>query len=383
MIYLDGNSLGPLQTHVAEKLSNTVAKEWGDGLTSSWNDAGWIDLPAKLGDRIARLIGAGAGEVVIGDSTSVNIFKLACALLAKDTKQRKIVTERDNFPTDIYVLQGLVALFGNRHELILAAQDEIQDLIDDDTALVLLTHVNYRTGQIFDMAALTERAHATGTPIIWDLCHTVGALPVDLRGCSVEYAVGCTYKYLNGGPGAPAFTYISANLIDEFQPIVTGWFSHARQFEFEANYESDDSIKKATVGTPGILGLAALDAALDIWDEVSLDAIRDKSVSLCEEFISLVETAYSSHDLKLVSPRDSAERGSQVSLSHPDGYAVMQALIARGVIGDFRAPDIMRFGFAPLYTRYVDVFDAVEHVRDVLETGEWKKPEFAVRQAVT
>ena len=360
-----------------------MEREWGDGLISSWNDAGWIDLPANLGDRIAVLIGAGAGEVVIGDSTSVNIFKLASVLLAKDTERRKIVTERDNFPTDIYVLQGLVSLFGNRHELILAAQDEIQDLIGDDTALVLLTHVNYRTGQIFDMAALTDRAHATGTPIIWDLCHTVGAMPVDLRGCGAAYAVGCTYKYLNGGPGAPAFTYISANMIDEFQPILTGWFGHARQFEFEPDYEPDNSIKKAMVGTPAILSLAALDAALDIWDEVALTAVRDKSVSLCEEFISLVERLCPAQDLNLVSPRESAERGSQVSFSHPDGYAVMQALIARGVIGDFRAPDIMRFGIAPLYTRYVDVFDAVAHLRDVLETGEWKKPEFRVHQAVT
>lgn len=384
VIYLDGNSLGPLPKGVSEKLAKAVEQDWGHSLISSWNTADWINLPVRIGDRLAPLVGAQPGEMVVGDSTSVNIFKLAAALLERDGKRGKIITERQNFPTDIYILEGLIELFGGKHDLVLAELDDVEDLIDDDTALVVLTQVNYRTGQLFDMASITARAKKHGVPLIWDLCHSAGALPIDLNGCGVDYAVGCSYKYLNGGPGAPAFAYISRDKIDGFRPLMTGWFSHARQFAFEPAYEATDNIRKAAIGTPAVLSLVALDAALDVWDDINMIAVRDKSIALCEAFIALVEERCTGHGLDLASPRDSDRRGSQVSFTHGEnGYAIMQALIARGVIGDFRAPDILRFGFTPLYTRHVDVYDAVEHFVRVLDDEEWRNPKYAIRSAVT
>ena len=383
IIYLDGNSLGPLVKGVKEKVDYAISEEWGNGLISSWNQADWFDLPTKVGNKIAKLIGAKEGEVIVGDSTSLNIFKLATALLKKQKNRRKIIVEKENFPTDIYILQGIVEIFEPQFDLIFGGQEEIDDLIDEDTALVLLTQVNYRTGQIFDMESITKKANSRDAPIIWDLCHSAGALPLQLNRFGVKYAVGCSYKYLNGGPGAPAYTYVAEESIEEFEPIVTGWHSHARQFEFEIEYEADISIKKTLVGTPTILSLVSLNAALDIWKDVDITAVRRKSLTLTNSFIELIESRCSEFDLRLHSPRDDDLRGSQVSWGTPNGYEIMQALINRKVIGDFRPPDVMRFGFTPLYTRFVDVFDAVTQLKEILETEEWRRPEFSIRQAVT
>ena len=352
-------------------------------MISSWNQADWFDLPTKVGNKIAKLIGAKEGEVIVGDSTSLNIFKLATALLKKQKNRRKIIVEKENFPTDIYILQGIVEFFEPQFDLIFGGQEEIDDLIDEDTALVLLTQVNYRTGQIFDMESITKKANSRDAPIIWDLCHSAGALPLQLNRFGVKYAVGCSYKYLNGGPGAPAYTYVAEESIEEFEPIVTGWHSHARQFEFEIEYEADISIKKTLVGTPTILSLVSLNAALDIWKDIDITAVRRKSLTLTNSFIELIESRCSEFDLRLHSPRDDDLRGSQVSWGTPNGYEIMQALINRKVIGDFRPPDVMRFGFTPLYTRFVDVFDAVTQLKEILETEEWRRPEFSIRQAVT
>ena len=383
IIYLDGNSRGPLVKGVKEKVDYAISEEWGNGLISSWNQADWFDLPTKIGNKIAKLIGAKEGEVIVGDSTSLNIFKLATALLKKQKNRRNIIVEKENFPTDIYILQGIVEFFEPQFDLIFGGQEEIDDLIDEDTALVLLTQVNYRTGQIFDMESITKKANSRDAPIIWDLCHSAGALPLQLNRFGVKYAVGCSYKYLNGGPGAPAYTYVAEESIEEFEPIVTGWHSHARQFEFEIEYEADISIKKTLVGTPTILSLVSLNAALDIWKDVDITAVRRKSLTLTNSFIELIESRCSEFDLRLHSPRDDDLRGSQVSWGTPNGYEIMQALINRKVIGDFRPPDVMRFGFTPLYTRFVDVFDAVTQLKEILETEEWRRPEFSIRQAVT
>lgn len=383
LIYLDGNSLGPVIKGVHKRVSETVTRDWAMGLISSWNKAGWFDLPALVGNKIAKLIGAGPGEVMVGDSTSLNIFKLATAILRKSVKRQKILVEKGNFPTDIYILQGIVRLFEPRFRLVLAEHDDIANLIDSDTALILLTQVNYRSGRRFDMAAITSKANSVEAPIIWDLCHSTGAFPVDLNGCGVEYAVGCSYKYLNGGPGAPAYTYIASSQISAFEPVVTGWHSHARQFSFEEGYEAENSNKKMLVGTPNMLSLVALDEALNVWADVDLNAVRAKSLALTNAFIDLVERNCGADGLKLATPRSEMDRGSQVSWASPNGYAIMQALIARGVIGDFRAPDLMRFGFQPLYLRFVDVFDSVIQLSEVLASGEWRRPEFSVRHAVT
>jgi kynureninase len=383
VIYLDGNSLGPPVKAVQGGLDQAVSGDWAKKLISSWNQAGWFNLPTELGDGIASLIGARPGEIIVGDSTSLNIFKLATALLKPDGNRRKVVVERGNFPTDIYILQGIVRLFEPRFELHLGEHDEIPGLIDEDTALVLLSQVNYRTGRRFDMREVTALAKTAGAPIIWDLCHSAGAFPIDLKGCGVEYAVGCTYKYINGGPGAPAYTYIASESIGAFEPVVTGWHGHARQFAFEVDYDPEVSIKKALVGTPSVLSLIALKEALSVWKDIDLNAIRAKSLALTDAFIALVEDRCAGHGLTLLTPREHDLRGSQVTWSVKNGYEIMQALIERGVIGDYRAPDAIRFGFTPLYTRFTDVYDAVTHLKDVLDTQEWRNPEFAVRRTVT
>ena len=388
VIYLDGNSLGVLPKTVAARLQQVVQDEWGTGLIRSWNSAGWMDLPQRVGDKIARLVGAGAGQLVVADSTSVNLFKVLSAALtlsAADAPQRKtVLSERSNFPTDLYIAEALCRERG--FELQLAEADELPALLNGSTAVLLLTHVNYRSGRMHDMAALTHAAHAAGALTVWDLAHSAGAVPVDLLGSGADFAVGCGYKYLNGGPGAPAFVWVNPRHVDRCWQPLAGWLGHAAPFEFTPGYRPAAGIARYLCGTPAVLSLAALECGVDtvLTAEAlgGMAALRAKSLALTRLFAAQVQA--SCPELTLASPADDALRGSQVCYAHPEiGYPVMQALIARGVIGDFRAPDILRLGFTPLYVRYVDAFDAAEHLHQVLHTGEWRRPEFNQRQAVT
>ncbi|HYD45204.1 MAG TPA: kynureninase, partial [Phenylobacterium sp.] len=350
-------------------------------LIRSWNTAGWIDLPARVGARIAPLIGAEPDEVVCADSTSVNLFKLAAAAVALRPERQVIVSEPGNFPTDLHILQGLRDFHRRGLELRIVEADRIAEALDQDVAAVVLTHAHYKTGRLHDMAAITARAHEVGALALWDLSHSAGALEVDLNGCEADLAVGCGYKYLNGGPGAPAFLFVARRWQAELRTPLSGWMGHARPFAFQDEYEPAAGVLRALCGTPSVLGLTALDAALDAYDGVSMAELRAKSMALGELFLALV--AARCPGFAPACPADPAERGSQVSLSHPDGYAIMQALIERGVIGDFRAPDILRFGFAPLYVRHVDVWDAVETLRQVMDEGTWREARYSQMAAVT
>jgi kynureninase len=383
VIYLDGNSLGALPATTPQRLNDVAVAQWGHDLIKSWNTHGWIDLPRRVGDKIARLIGAGPGEVVVADSTSVNLFKALAAALRLNPSRTVIVSERDNFPTDLYIAQGLIALLGNRHTLRLVDTADLTTAIDGDAAVVMLTHVNYRTGAMHDMKAVTAAVQAKGALMLWDLAHSAGAVPVDLKACSADFAVGCGYKYLNGGPGAPAFIWVSPRHQDRFEQPLSGWLGHAAPFAFETGYRPAAGIARYICGTPPVLSLAALEAGIDLMLAMDKAAIRRKSVALTDTFIRLVEQECASLDVTLVSPRDPARRGSQVCFRHAEAYPIMQALIARGVIGDFRAPDILRFGFAPLYVRFIDVWDAVAALKDILAAESWNRPEFRVRAAVT
>ncbi|NKI93017.1 kynureninase [Rhizobacter sp. SG703] len=399
-IYLDGNSLGALPRATAVRVQQVAAAEWGRDLIKSWNTAGWIDLPQRIGDKIALLLGAGPGELIVADSTSVNLFKALSAALdlaQRDTPGRqRIVSERFNFPTDLYIAESLARQRG--FELVLADADEIPALIDDRLAVLMLTHVNYRTGRMHRMEETNLAVHAAGALAVWDLAHSAGAVPVNLKGSgpragAADFAVGCGYKYLNGGPGAPAFVWmhptIAARMDAEqlWQPL-SGWLGHAAPFMFTPDYHPAAGIARFVCGTPPVLSLAALECGVDTMLAAEAHggqpALRRKSIALTELFIALVEARCAGHGLALQTPRDAAQRGSQASFARADGgYAIMQALIARGVIGDFRAPDLLRFGFTPLYTRFVDVWDAVEHLAQVLQTGEWQQARFNQRAAVT
>ncbi len=395
LIYLDGNSLGVLPRATPARVQQVVQQEWGRGLIGSWNSAGWIALPQRVGDKIARLVGAGAGELVCADSTSVNLFKVLSAALAiaqADAPQRRVIlSERSNFPTDLYVAEALARERG--YTLALADTDDIPARLDDSVAVLMLTHVNYRSGRMHDMAALSTAAHAVGALTVWDLAHSAGAVPVDLTNHGADFAVGCGYKYLNGGPGAPAFVWAHPRHADRFWQPLAGWMGHAAPFEFTPGYRPAAGIARYLCGTPAVLAMAALDCGVDTVLAAEplggLAALRAKSLALTTLFADLVESRCSGHGLALASPRDEAERGSQVCLSRADGaYAIVQALIARGVVGDYRAgggdlPDILRFGFTPLYTRFVDAWDAAEQLRQVLECGDWRRAEFNRRHAVT
>jgi len=381
VIYLDGNSLGALPKAVAGRIAEVVEAEWGRDLIKSWNLNDWFTLPGRAGDKIAKLIGARPGEVVVADSTSVNLFKLLAAALKLRPGRTVIVSEPENFPTDLYVAQGLGDLLGGI-ELRLAEPEGLSQAIGEDVAVLMLTHVNYRTGRMHDMAGVTKQAHAAGALMLWDLAHSAGALPLDLAGAGVDLAVGCGYKYLNGGPGAPAFLHVATRLQDDVRPPLSGWMGHAAPFEFDTDYRPAEGIARNLCGTPGILSMAGLDTALDLMLEADMAAIRAKSVALGDAFAALVAQECAGHGLALASP-PAATRGSQVSFRHTDGYAIMQALIDRGVIGDFRAPDLMRFGFAPLYNRFVDVYDAVAVLKDIMESRAWDAPAFHARAAVT
>lgn len=381
MIYLDGNSLGPLPKAAAARVAQTVTAEWGNHLITGWNACGWMDMPARLGDRIGRLIGAESGHVVVGDTLSIKVFQALAAALKLNPDRRVILSDTGNFPSDLYMAEGLISLLGPDYELRLVAPEEIEAAITDDIAVTLITEVDYRTGRKHDMAALTAKAHANGVVTIWDLAHSAGALPVDLAGTKADFAVGCTYKYLNGGPGAPAFIYVSPRHADMALPALSGWLGHDSPFAFDLGYTPGAGIARMRVGTPPIVQMAALDAALDAWDDVDMADLRARSIELSERFIAGVEATCP--DLTLASPRDATQRGSQVSFRFADGYAAMQALIAHKVIGDFRAPDIMRFGFTPLYLNEQDIDAAIEILANIMRDRLWDTPEFKQRKAVT
>jgi kynureninase len=392
VIYLDGNSLGPLPKAAPERVERAVREEWGQGLIRSWNTAGWYELPRRLGDKIALLVGAGPGEVVATDGTSINLFKVLSAALAMTAtdapRRRTVLGERSNFPTDNYVAEALCRERGFTLQLLDAEQ--IPAALDERTALLMLTHVNYRTGAMHDMRALTQAAHAAGALAIWDLAHSAGAVEVDLHAADADFAVGCGYKYLNGGPGAPAFVWVHPRHVDRFWQPLAGWWSHAAPFAFTTGYQPAHGIARYLCGTQPILSMTALECGIDTVLAArrfgGMAALREKSLALTDLFIALVEERCAGHGLSLVTPRAHAQRGSQVGLTRETGaYAIVQALIARGVIGDFRAgpPDILRFGFTPLYLRFEDVWFAVEHLRAVLAEEEWQRPEFHRTHAVT
>ena len=383
VIYLDGNSLGALPKSAIERARGVIGEEWGDGLIRSWNDADWMDLPFKAGDKIARLIGAGEGEVVACDSTSVNLFKLLAAAFALRPERRVLLTEGDNFPTDNYVVEGISEFLGERVIRRLVSTDDIIGAIDGDTAVVSLTHVNYRTGRIHDMAAINEAAAAVGALTLWDLSHSAGAVLLDLNSSGSDLAVGCGYKYLNGGPGAPAYLFVAARHQEAIRQPISGWMGHAAPFEFAAGFRPAPGIARMLSGTPPVIALAVLESGLDILVEAGMAALREKSVALGELFIARIEETCADHGLELLSPRNAAERGSQVSYAYANGFGAVQTLIERGVIGDFRQPDVMRFGFAPLYLRYVDVWDAAEAFATVLDGEEWRGHKIGDKGAVT
>jgi len=391
LIYLDGNSLGVMPKATPARVQQVLTQEWGVGLIGSWNSAGWMDLAPRIGDKIARLVGAGPGECVAADSTSVNLFKVLNAALSiarADGPQRtRIVSERSNFPTDLYIAEATAAERGL--QLVLAdSPEELPALLDERCAVLMLTHVNYSTGRVHDMAALTRAAHQAGALALWDLAHSAGALPVSLSASGADFAIGCGYKYLNGGPGAPAFVWVAPRHAERFWQPLAGWMGHAAPFEFTPGYRPAPGIRRYLCGTPAVLSLAALECGVDTVlaaePHGGMAALRAKSQALTRAFAELVETRCSGHRLKLVSPRDDALRGSQVCIAHPShGYAMVQALIARGVVGDFRAPHILRFGFTPLYLRFIDAWDAVEHLRQMLQNEEWREARFNQRAAVT
>lgn len=383
MIYLDGNSLGVLPVNVPARVADVAQKQWGETLIKSWNEHGWFHLPQKIGDRIARLIGAPAGSVIAGDTISVNLFKLLGAAAKLNPKRRVILSDNGNFPSDLYVAQGFRDLMDDGYVLKVVDPEQVMDAIDESVAFTMITEVDYRTARLHDMKAVTKRAHEMGALTIWDLAHSAGATPVQLAACDADFALGCTYKYLNGGPGAPAFLYVKPELQDRVQPPLAGWWGHAAPFAFDLEYKPAPGIIRNQCGTQPMLSMAALDAALDVWDDVDMNVLRRKSLALCKTFIDLVEQRLSSHGVKVAGPRDMDQRGSHVSIHHPQGYAVMQALIAANVVGDFRAPDMMRFGFTPLYTSFAEVWDAVDILTRILDRAEWNQPQFLAKKAVT
>jgi len=401
VIYLDGNSLGVMPKAATARAAEVVAQEWGQGLIRSWNTAGWVNLPHRLGNQIARLIGTGDGEVVVTDTTSINLYKALSAALniakADAPQRRVVVSERSNFPTDLYIAQSLCSQHG--YTLKLVEPDEVAASINSDLAVLMLTHVNYRTGAMHDMAAVTAATHAAGALMLWDLCHSVGAVPVALKAADADFAVGCSYKYLNGGPGAPAFVWVHPRHTDRCWQPLSGWFGHAAPFAFTPDYQPASGITRYLCGTQPIVSLSLLECGLDGFAAAEplggMAALRSKSLALTDLYIQLVEERCQGYGLGLATPREHAKRGSQVCLTREHSatgsgaFAIVQALIARGVIGDFRAgdggvhKDILRFGFTPLYIGFEDVWNAVEHLRQVLETEEWKKPEFNQKHAVT
>ena len=383
MIYLDGNSLGVMPKSAPERMAQVVKEEWGRDLITSWNRHDWIGLPRRLGAKIAGLIGAKPHEVVVADSTSINIFKCLSAALQLNPERHVILSEAGNFPTNVYMMQGLAANSGGRIVEKRVATDQIEANLTDDVAVLLITQAHYKSGYLHDMQAITARAQAKGILVIWDLCHSAGALPIDLNACKADLAVGCGYKYLNGGPGAPAFIFVAERHQEKVLPVLSGWLGHASPFSFVDEYTPAPGIDRFKCSSPSILAMSALECGLDIAIEADMDQVRAKSVRLCELFIEQVEARVGEQGFALASPRDAAIRGSQVSFHHENGYPIMQALIENGVIGDFRDPDILRFGFTPLYVSHEDVWRAAEVLERIMTQEIWREARFSVRSAVT
>ena len=381
MIYLDGNSLGPLPKAAPDRVGQMLTGEWGQMLITGWNRAGWMDQPMRLGDRIGGLIGAEPEHVVLGDTLSIKVYQALASALEMRPGRRVILSDSGNFPTDLYMAEGLVRMLDKGHELRIVAPEDVAGAITDEVAVLMLTEVDYRTGRLHNMADLTRRAHEAGALTLWDLAHSAGALPVDLAGAGADFAVGCTYKYLNGGPGAPAFIYVAPRHAGRVLPALSGWLGHAAPFAFDLAYRPGSGVERMRVGTPPVMQMTALETALDIWDMVDMADVRATSIALCDLFVTEVEA--SCPGLTLASPRTGTDRGSQVSFRFEHGYAAMQALIAQGVIGDFRAPDVMRFGFTPLYIDEADVREAVRRLAHVMGEGLWDREDYKTRAAVT
>ena len=385
LIYFDGNSLGPLPKCTIHTLETMIQKEWGNGLIGSWNKENWINMPRELGNKIAPLVGAKLGEVIVVDSTSVNLFKVLTSALLLNKNRRVIVSEAENFPSDLYILEGVNKMFGESYErhLIEEGDYEIDKYIDTSTAVVMLSHVNYKTGLISDIKRITSIAHEKGALVIWDLSHSVGVMPLYLHDCGVDFAVGCTYKHLNGGPGAPGFLYVHKSLIEKVSQPLTGWMGHIQPFEFVVNYQPANDICKYICGTPPIIAYKAIESGLTVFEQVSMNVVREKSIQLSEIFIQLMQQECIKFGFELFSPRNAEQRGSQVSFTHGNGFSIMQTLISHNVVGDFRQPNILRFGFSPLYMRFEDVWDAVICLREIMQTKEWQSEQFNKRGYVT
>lgn len=383
LIYLDGNSLGVAPRATADRLASAVAQEWGEGLIASWLGADWVNAPRRIGDKIGALLGAQAGETVAADSTSVNIFKALTAACSLRSDRSVILSEATNFPTDVYMMQGIEAFSGGRIRAEAVDPDAVLDRLDDSVAVLLLTQVHYKSGRIRDMAEVTRRAHAAGAIVVWDLSHSAGAIEVNLNAANADFAVGCGYKFLNGGPGAPAFIFAATRHQQAAVPVLSGWFGHASPFLFEEDYRPAAGIERFLCGTPSVLGLTALECGIDIWSRADMRTARAKSIRLGELLIERMAARCGEFGFGLLSPSDPTVRGSQVAYTHPNAYEIVQALKGHEVVGDFRAPDVLRFGLTPLYLRYVDVFDAVERLRDICLARAWDRPEYRERAAVT
>ena len=383
-IYLDGNSLGALPKSVKSRVAEVVSQQWGNDLIKSWNSHNWIDLPIKVGEKIAPLIGAEKGQVICCDSISVNLFKLLCSALKLNSERSVVLSTKDNFPTDLYMVQGLSDLLGpDLCQLQMVEEQNIQQHLTESVAVLLLTQVNFRTGKVLDMAKLTQFAHDKGILVIWDLAHSAGALPVELDECEVDFAVGCGYKYLNGGPGSPAFLYVAKRHQQGVKQPLSGWMGHAKPFAFDAKYHPSANINQFQCGTPSVISMSALDAALDVWQDVNMLQIRNKSEALAAVFIKLINMNECLSELILCSPKIAQQRGSQLAFSHDAAFAICQALIEKGVIADFRAPNILRFGFTPLYTSFEDVWKAVTTLVNIVESELYKKTRFNIALKVT
>ncbi len=382
LIYLDGNSLGPLTTSSRERVRTATEREWGEGLVRSWGSAGWMEQPTRLGDRVARLIGAGPGAVVVADTLTFLLAKLLGTALELRPGRTTVITDRANFHSDLYIAEGMARLTSRGVRVVAIDRNRLDEYLNDDVAVVMLTHVDFRTGEMLDLSGITARVHQAGALMIWDFAHSTGAVPLDVTTANVDFAAGCTYKYVNAGPGGPGFAYVAPRWHAEIRNVLPGWLGHVAPFDFEETFRPAPGVRQLVTSSPSVLALAALEGALDVWDRVDMSEVRTKSLALTDLFIELVEETLPG-EFEIATPRSHDQRGSQVALRHSEGYGIVRALLERGVIGDFRDPDICRFGFAPLYVRYVDVYDAVGHLAEVLEKGEHRDDRFRVRHAVT
>lgn len=387
VIYLDGNSLGAKPIKAMDCAQQVINQQWGTDLINSWNKAGWWDLPVRLGNKIGQLVGARENETVVTDTTSMNLFKVlatAIGIQQQHPTRKTIIAERDSFPTDLYMIEGFMALINQGYKLQLIDQPEdLPQYLDEQTAVVVLSHVNYRTGYLHDMAAVNQQVHAQGALIIWDLCHSIGAVPIDLNGSNSDFAIGCTYKYLNGGPGSPAMLWVHSRYQTEFNQPLSGWWGHAKPFAMDVSYTPADNVRRYLCGTQPIVSMSLVECGVDIFLQTDMQALRQKSLRLTDVLIQLLEQECAGYDLTLITPREHLHRGSHISVRHPHGYAIVQALIARGVIGDYREPEVIRLGVTPLYLSFCDIWQAVQHLKQVLVSQEWAQPQFQTRQQVT